>query len=236
MLRNYSLVALGIENDVFEMHRLVHFETRKWLEQRQELERWKETYLAAMADAFASVAYENWKRCRLLFPHAVLVLEYRPINEGFLPLWAGILDNAGWYAAEQGSYNEAEQMNRRVLAGYEQVLGVERPNTLTSVSNLALVLRRQGKYDEAEQMNRRALAAREQVLGAEHPNTLTSISCLAYLFHCQHKFQDASDLYLRASAGYSKTLVLEHPKTQSCSRHYTAMINEWKPRASLTGA
>ena len=29
VLRNYSLVALGIENDVFEMHRLVQFATRK---------------------------------------------------------------------------------------------------------------------------------------------------------------------------------------------------------------
>ena len=133
VLRNYSLIALGIEDDIFEIHRLVQFATRKWLEQRQELERWKETYLIAMADAFPSGVYENWKRCRLLFPHAILVREYRPINEDFLPPWAGVLDNAGWYAAEQGNYNEAEQMNRRALASREQVLGAEHPDTLTSV-------------------------------------------------------------------------------------------------------
>ncbi|KAI4090169.1 MAG: hypothetical protein L6R37_007936 [Teloschistes peruensis] len=52
VLRSFSLVALGMENDVFEMHRLVQFATRKWLEQRQELERWKERYIAIMADAF----------------------------------------------------------------------------------------------------------------------------------------------------------------------------------------
>ena len=39
VLRNYSLVALRIENNVFEMHCLVQFATRKWLEQRQELKR-----------------------------------------------------------------------------------------------------------------------------------------------------------------------------------------------------
>ena len=38
VLWDYSLVALGVENDVFEMYRLVQFATRKWLEKRQELE------------------------------------------------------------------------------------------------------------------------------------------------------------------------------------------------------
>ena len=68
MLRNYSLVALGIENDIFEIHRLVQFATRKWLEQRQEMKRWKETYIAIIADAFPPGRYENWKRYRMLFP------------------------------------------------------------------------------------------------------------------------------------------------------------------------
>ena len=96
VLRDFSLVAIGIPSDVFEMHRLVQFTTRIWLEQRQELERWKERYIATMAEAFPPEAYENWKRCQMLFPHAVLVLEYRPINEGFLPRWASVLDKAAW--------------------------------------------------------------------------------------------------------------------------------------------
>jgi hypothetical protein len=40
----------------------------------------------------------------------------------------------------QGKYKAAEEMNRRAPAGYEKVLGVEHPETLTSVSNLAAVL------------------------------------------------------------------------------------------------
>jgi Tetratricopeptide repeat len=64
-------------------------------------------------------------------------------------------------------------MNRRVLAGSEKVLGVEHPITLTSVSNLVLVLQDQGKYEAVEEMLRRALAGREKVLGVEHPDTLT---------------------------------------------------------------
>jgi len=40
----------------------------------------------------------------------------------------------------QGKYEEAEQINRRALEGYEKALGKEHPNTLTSVNNLAFVL------------------------------------------------------------------------------------------------
>jgi tetratricopeptide (TPR) repeat protein len=71
----------------------------------------------------------------------------------------------------QGKYEAAEGMSRRALEGGEKVLGVEHPNTLTSVNNLAIVLRDQGKYKAAEEMNRRALEAWEKVLGVEHPNT-----------------------------------------------------------------
>ncbi|KAJ5706448.1 hypothetical protein N7536_002137 [Penicillium majusculum] len=56
----------------------------------------------------------------------------------------------------------------------ESVLGLEYPDTLTSVSNLGLVLDRQGRYEEAEAMHRRALERSEKVLGPEHPDTLIS--------------------------------------------------------------
>ena len=119
MLRDFSLVAVGIASDVFEIHRLVQFATRTWLERRQELERWKERYIAAIVEAFPSRAYKNWKRYQILFPHAVLALEDRPINEGVSPRWAGVFDKDTRYAAEQGSYQEAERMKRRTLDNRE---------------------------------------------------------------------------------------------------------------------
>jgi hypothetical protein len=40
----------------------------------------------------------------------------------------------------QGKYEKAEEMNQRALAGYEKVLGLDHPNTLTSVYCLANLL------------------------------------------------------------------------------------------------
>jgi len=58
------------------------------------------------------------------------------------------------------------------------VLRPEHPYTLTSISNLGLVLLSQGKYKEAEVMHRQVLEIREKVLRLEYPDTLSSVSHL----------------------------------------------------------
>jgi hypothetical protein len=52
-----------------------------------------------------------------------------------------------------GEYTAAEGFCRLSLDIREKALRLEHPDTLTSVSNLRLVLERQGKYDEAEAMH-----------------------------------------------------------------------------------
>lgn len=51
-LTNYSLVMMNIEGNEFEMHRLVQFLTKKWLELYDELENWKERYINIIDMAF----------------------------------------------------------------------------------------------------------------------------------------------------------------------------------------
>ena len=197
MLRDYSLIITNTRSDVFEMHRLVQFATRRWLEQNNRLEEWKEKYITIMAKMFPVGRHKNWKRCQALFPHAELTLGYQPMNKDFLQEWATILFNAAWYARELGKYKKAEEMNRQALERRKMVLGKEHPDTLTSVSNLALVLQDQGKYKAAEKLNRQALEGCETVLGKEHPNTLTSVGNLASVLQDQGKYEAAEELHQR---------------------------------------
>jgi Tfp pilus assembly protein PilF len=76
--------------------------------------------------------------------------------------------------SKQGKDDEAEAMHRRDLEASEKVLGLEHPDTLTSLSHLGSMLSKQGKDDEAEAMLRRALEGFEKVLGPEHPYTLAA--------------------------------------------------------------
>jgi len=92
----------------------------------------------------------------------------------------------------------AESINRRALKGYEKELGANHLYTLTSVSNLALVLERRGRYKEAESMNRRALEGSEKELGANYPDTLTSISNLALVLERRGRYEEAESMNWRA--------------------------------------
>ncbi|OAL38089.1 hypothetical protein AYO20_02541 [Fonsecaea nubica] len=113
----------------------------------------------------------------------------------------------------RGKYEEAEAINRRVLAGREKELGVDHPSTLTSVHHLALVLQDRGKYEEAEAMIRRALAGREKELGVDHPSTLTSVHHLALVLQDRGKYEEAEAMNRRALTGSEKELGLDHPDT-----------------------
>jgi len=54
-------------------------------------------------------------------------------------------------------------MHRRELEVRERVFRKEHPDTITTMANLASVLRDQGKYDQAEEMYRRKIELSETV-------------------------------------------------------------------------
>jgi Tetratricopeptide repeat len=67
--------------------------------------------------------------------------------------------------SSQGKYIEAEQMHQQTLELRQKVLGLEHPDTLTSMSHLGAVLSMQGKYVEVEQMHRQTLELGQKVPG-----------------------------------------------------------------------
>jgi hypothetical protein len=60
-----------------------------------------------------------------------------------------------------------------------RVLGPEHPDTLTSMCNLAHMMRHMGAWLEARELTERVLAVRLQVLGPEHPDIQTIRDTLA---------------------------------------------------------
>jgi hypothetical protein len=61
----------------------------------------------------------------------------------------------------------------------KQVFGLEHPNTLTSMANLASTYHYQRRWKEAEELGVQVMQTRKQVLGPKHPSTLTSMVNLA---------------------------------------------------------
>jgi tetratricopeptide (TPR) repeat protein len=88
----------------------------------------------------------------IYLPHAQSVLSFQEYSGNFEESQQDLLFNVGECFRISGKYAEAEGMHRQTLELKEKVLGQEHPSTLSSMNNLALVLRSQGKYKEAETM------------------------------------------------------------------------------------
>ena len=55
------------------------------------------------------------------------------------------------------------------------MLGLEHPDTLTRITNLALTYWNQGRWKEAIQLMSEVVQYRREKIGSDHPDTLQSI-------------------------------------------------------------
>jgi tetratricopeptide (TPR) repeat protein len=85
-----------------------------------------------------------------------------------------------------------------VLAEYEQVLGENHPDALTSRNNLAYVYQDAGRLDEAIPLYERTLTGLEQVLGDSHPYTMAARGNLATTYRAVGRLSEAEALRGRA--------------------------------------
>ncbi|KAN0082303.1 P-loop containing nucleoside triphosphate hydrolase protein [Elaphomyces granulatus] len=212
-LCSYSLIGTNADATEFEMHQLVQFSTKSWLELRGEAEKWKGKFIATMEEEFPSGRYENWTKCQKLFPHVEKVLEYRPANQDYLQRWASILSKAGWYADEKGNYGIAEKMNKQAIDAYEKALGPEHLSTLNSMGDLALTYWNRGRWKEAEELQVRVMETISTVLGQQHPATLMSMANLALTYWSQERWKEAEELGVRVVETRKAVLGKEHSDT-----------------------
>ena len=213
-LRAYDLIGVGVVSDqLFDMHRLVQFSTKTWLEMHDELQRWQERYIDILGAAFPARNYANWATCQALFPHVEAMEMHQVRSTAHLQVWARVLYHGAWYTMERGQYGLAEKMARASLKVRQEVLGLHDTATLDSTSILASVLQNRGQYEEAEKMNRRALAGSEKELGINHPDTLTSVNNLILVLQSRGQYEEAEKINRRALAGMEKELGVNHPST-----------------------
>ena len=112
-----------------------------------------------------------------------------------------------------GLYTPARALLSEALDLRRQVLGPENIATLSSRSNLGVVLALSGQYAEAEKVISETLSIRRRVLGPEHPDTLASLSNLIAIYNDQHRSAEAEKLSLDALDISRRTLGPENPQT-----------------------
>ncbi|KAJ0417074.1 P-loop containing nucleoside triphosphate hydrolase protein [Aspergillus carlsbadensis] len=204
-LRNYSFILVGESGTYFTMHRLMQLTTRAWLKSYGEIELWGEIFIGNLSNEFPTGEYENWERCRSLFPHVRAAMSQQPKSRECLLRWATLLYRGAWYASGSGNIADVRNMASKSHKQRLKLLGAEAEETLASTAMLAEAYSLEGRWEKAAQLQR--------VLGLEHPDTLTSMDNLALAYADQRRWKEEEELEVQVLDIRKRVLGLEHPNT-----------------------
>ncbi len=112
-----------------------------------------------------------------------------------------------------GDFESAVVLLEKSVATRTSMLGLEHPDTLSSMSSLAEGYRRQGKYDRVLPLYEQTLALHKATLGPEHPDTLASMSGLADGYYSVGEYDLAVALDEQTLALRRAKLGPDHPET-----------------------
>jgi tetratricopeptide (TPR) repeat protein len=212
-LRNYSFILVDESGTSFTMHRLMQLTTRAWLKSYGEIERWRERFICNLSDEFPTGQYENWGRCRSLFPHVRAAISQRPESREPLLRWATLLYRGAWYASQSGNIADARDMASKSHKQRLKLLGAQAEEALASTAMLAEAYALEGRWDEAEQLQVQVMETRKTKLGADHPDTLMSMANLASTYLKQGRWDEAEQLFVEVMETRRAKLGVDHPDT-----------------------
>ncbi|KEY72933.1 hypothetical protein S7711_10212 [Stachybotrys chartarum IBT 7711] len=185
VLDGYSLVSLSTTG-FHQMHSLVQFCTRTWLEGIGDAKHWSSLFLNLASAHFPSGDFETWAACRILLPHVEeIAMSTTATTETDLENRGEILTKMSWYMLTIGEYSEAEKVAKEAVRMRQTAMGLNHPSTLISMANLASTYRNQGRWKDAEELEVQVMETSKTKLGVDHPSTLTSMANLALTFSNQ---------------------------------------------------
>jgi tetratricopeptide (TPR) repeat protein len=135
--------------------------------------------------------------------------------------WALVQQEIADLLLDQGHYQEAEKLLRRLLELRVRLFGPEDPGTIRTRANLAAALLKLGNPAEAERQYREVIKIAEKLFGPEDPDTLTSRGGLANALSDQERYAEAEAEHRQVLALREKVLGAEH-RDVLMSRHNLA--------------
>ncbi|KAH8745055.1 hypothetical protein BGZ57DRAFT_743827, partial [Hyaloscypha finlandica] len=107
----------------------------------------------------------------------------------------------------------AEKLEVQVMETRKTKLGVDHPDTLSSIANLASIYKTQGQWGKAEELDLQVMETSKIKLGANHPDTLHSVANLAVTYRNQGRWDTAKELELQVMETCKAKLGVDHPDT-----------------------
>lgn len=127
-------------------------------------------------------------------------------------LTARMLGLRGRAFETEGNFKDAETAYRLALGIWQKLEGLDHPDSLEAMRNLAAALRFQEKFEEGEKLLQSALEKTESRYGPDHPETATARNDLAGLLRDRKQFDAARKLYLQSLENLRGRFGADHPE------------------------
>ncbi|KAH6662247.1 P-loop containing nucleoside triphosphate hydrolase protein [Halenospora varia] len=223
ILRGYAFVVKRANDEMFDMHSLVHLATRIWIQRAGFGLQTMEAATRHLATVFPSDDYVNRSLWREYLPHAFKVLfgdDRVDIKERYeLGYWTGrclLVD---------GRIKEAIKCLRECYSWRKSHFPEEDPNRLGSQHELARAYEADGQTKKAIELLEHVVTIREKTLAKEHPSRLNSQHELARVYEADGQTKKAIELLKHVVTIREKTLAKEHPSRLN-SQHELARVYE----------
>ena len=116
-------------------------------------------------------------------------------------------------------YKQAVKWAERLVAHNERTLGLEHPDTLSSLNNLAVTYSNLGNHQKALVLKEKVYDLRRKLLGDSHPDTLLSLHNLFVTYYNLGDHQKALELLEKSYKLASRIYGEEHPTTQQMHKN-----------------
>ena len=198
-LKEFSFLRFrNVRNDVqsYEMHKLVQEATRYSLcKDKNEGLQFPKRALEIILQVFPISNHNTWDRRENFLPHALAVSAWPEVSKEKLSV-SQLLGKVSMYLFHQGRSREKEAVDLKHLKLRQKMLGEGHPDTIMTMTHLAMTYYQQGRSMEAEQIYLDVLELRKEMLGERHPDTIWSMADLAATNHQQGRSAEAEQIFL----------------------------------------
>ncbi|RWA04537.1 hypothetical protein EKO27_g10568 [Xylaria grammica] len=127
---------------------------------------------------------------------------------------------------EAGRITEAQEIQSSAVQMWERIHGENHPETIASLSQLALLLDSGGQHTKAAETGERALELSKKYLAEDDRYMLTTMANLVVALINADRIEDAERLQIDVVKRHEEILGYEHPNTMRCLENQAAIIDQ----------
>jgi tetratricopeptide (TPR) repeat protein len=216
----YSFITKRENEEIYDMHRLVHLAIGIWVKKQRNVEEIVKKAIQHVSEVFPYPAYENQAIWRTYLTH-VLRLLGRPMEEDVEERYTLCL-KVGQCLYEEGRIRESVKWFEESCRWRDKNLLEEDPDRLASQHQLAMAYQADGQIKKAVELMEHVVTVRDRILAEEHSDRLASQYVLAIAYQADGQIKKAVELMEHVVIVQAQMLVEEHPD-RLASQHVLAI-------------